>query len=172
MRTRALLMGAAAAASLLLLACDDEEAATPAAPADTTAASTATAEAAAPAAAAASASAATPPADPYDVGPSTPAATATAAAPAATGAAPAAGGATHASSIRSFTLESFTVAAGTTVTWTNDDAPTPHTVTAADRSFDSGPVGAAPFSHTFATAGTFAYACKIHPSMTGTVTVQ
>jgi plastocyanin len=63
------------------------------------------------------------------------------------------------------------VAVGTTVTWTNQDS-TAHTVTANDGSFDSGPIQPGKsFSHTFSTAGTVAYHCKIHPSMTATVTV-
>ena len=66
---------------------------------------------------------------------------------------------------------SLEVMAGTTVTWTNDD-PTPHTVTAVDGSFDSGAIASgATFSQTFDTAGTFAYACAIHPTMTGTIIV-
>jgi len=67
---------------------------------------------------------------------------------------------------------SLEVAAGTTVTWTNDD-PTQHTVTAGDGSFDSGALASgATFSHTFDASGTFAYACAIHPTMTGTVVVS
>jgi plastocyanin len=63
------------------------------------------------------------------------------------------------------------VSVGTTVTWENE-GPTSHTVTADDGSFDSTPIVAgASFSHTFDTAGTFAYHCAIHPEMTGTVTV-
>src|SRR5262249_58391933 len=57
------------------------------------------------------------------------------------------------------------IAVGTTVTWTNNDT-TAHTVTADDGSFDSGPLDPGKsFSHTFDKAGTFAYHCKIHPSM-------
>jgi plastocyanin len=67
---------------------------------------------------------------------------------------------------------SLEVAAGTTVTWTNDD-PAPHTVTAADGSFDSGTLASgATFSQVFDAAGTFAYACAIHPTMTGTIIVS
>ncbi|MFM9106920.1 MAG: cupredoxin family copper-binding protein, partial [Chloroflexota bacterium] len=64
------------------------------------------------------------------------------------------------------------VAAGTTVTWTNKDT-VPHTVTAVDKSFDSGnmPPGAT-FSHTFATAGTVDYICQYHGGMKATVTVK
>ncbi len=64
-----------------------------------------------------------------------------------------------------------TVAAGTTVTWTNDDSVS-HTVDATDDSFVTDPLGeGATFSHTFDTAGTFGYICAIHPSMSGTVVV-
>jgi plastocyanin len=63
------------------------------------------------------------------------------------------------------------VAAGTTVTWTNDDG-TAHRVKANDDSFDSEDLAQGDtFEHTFDTAGTFDYICAIHPSMTGTITV-
>lgn len=65
-----------------------------------------------------------------------------------------------------------TVAHGTSVTWTNKDASA-HTVTSDDgTSFNSGRLAQGqPFTHAFATAGTFAYHCAYHPEMTGTVTV-
>lgn len=64
-----------------------------------------------------------------------------------------------------------TVPAGTTLTWRNVGAA-PHTVTADDRSFDSGIFAAgATWSHTFSTAGTFPYFCAVHPAMTGAVVV-
>lgn len=64
------------------------------------------------------------------------------------------------------------VKAGTTVTFTNADSFA-HTVTAKDKSFDSGNMAeGATFEHTFAEAGTFEYLCAIHNSMTGTVTVS
>jgi plastocyanin len=66
---------------------------------------------------------------------------------------------------------SVTVTAGETISWTNEDSAT-HTATADDGSFDTGQLAkGASGSHTFATAGTFAYHCTIHPSMHGTVTV-
>ena len=71
----------------------------------------------------------------------------------------------------SFSPASVTIAVGGTVRWTNGDRDS-HTVTADNGSFDSGilaPGGT--FSHTFPTAGTFAYHCEIHPDMRGTVTV-
>lgn len=63
------------------------------------------------------------------------------------------------------------IPAGTTVTWTNSEE-IPHTVTAADGSFDSGVLEeGGTFQHTFATAGTVDYACAIHPGMIAAVTV-
>lgn len=71
----------------------------------------------------------------------------------------------------SFNPGTLTVKAGTNVTWTNNGGST-HTVTAIDSSFDSGNVSpGSTFQHTFATAGTFAYHCTIHSSMTATVVV-
>ncbi|MBA2755576.1 MAG: cupredoxin domain-containing protein, partial [Chloroflexia bacterium] len=64
------------------------------------------------------------------------------------------------------------IAAGTTVTWTNDEA-IPHTVTSADGTLDSDVLERSDtVSHTFDTAGTFDYACAIHPSMMATVVVK
>lgn len=63
------------------------------------------------------------------------------------------------------------ILAGTTVTWTNAEA-IPHTVTAADGSFDSGVLEeGGTFQQTFATTGTVDYACAIHPGMAAAVTV-
>ena len=71
-----------------------------------------------------------------------------------------------------FSPSSITIKVGSSVTWTNTGNAT-HTVTADDGSFDSGSVtSGATFSHTFATAGTFAFHCAIHPGMKGTVVVQ
>jgi plastocyanin len=86
--------------------------------------------------------------------------------------APAAAG--NAVSIANFAFApaSLTVAVGTTVTWTNSDTAG-HTVTADDGSFKSNTLGTgATFAQTFAKAGTFAYHCSIHKSMTGTITVH
>ena len=77
-----------------------------------------------------------------------------------------------------FTPASLTVAAGTTVTWTNTGAVI-HSVTSDTGAFDSSPScpgGAcinpgASYSHRFAQAGTFAYHCRVHSNMTGTVIV-
>jgi plastocyanin len=72
-----------------------------------------------------------------------------------------------------------TVAAGSTVTWTNNDAVT-HTVTSAPGSADtysSGNVGGSgTFQHMFAAAGTYVYYCTIHGTptagMKATIVVQ
>jgi plastocyanin len=72
----------------------------------------------------------------------------------------------------SFAPGAFTVAAGTTVTWTNHD-DIPHTVVSTDGLFKSKVLDTdEKFSYTFAKAGTYPYFCSIHPKMTGTVVVQ
>lgn len=64
------------------------------------------------------------------------------------------------------------VAAGTTITWTNNDRTT-HDSTATDGSWGSGAIApGGQFSRMFSTAGTFPYHCTIHPGMVGTVTVR
>lgn len=69
----------------------------------------------------------------------------------------------------SFNPSTLTVAPGTTVTWTNNGS-TAHTITGPD--WDSGQVQpGSTFTHTFNTAGTFAYHCTIHPTMTGQIIV-
>ena len=71
-----------------------------------------------------------------------------------------------------FTPASLTVPVGTKVTWTNN-GPSNHTVTANQGAFDSGALAKGQsFSFTFASAGTFAYHCSIHPFMTGSITVS
>lgn len=73
---------------------------------------------------------------------------------------------------RVFSPRSLTVDVGTVVRWRNNDSRE-HTVTANDRSFDSGlmAVGAT-FVRTFSVAGTYGYICAIHPDMTGTIAVR
>jgi plastocyanin len=71
-----------------------------------------------------------------------------------------------------FSPATLTVAVNSTVTWTNKDAIA-HTVTSDTGVFDSGSVAAgSTFSYTFATEGTFAYHCKIHPGMVAKVVVS
>jgi len=63
---------------------------------------------------------------------------------------------------------------GTKVTWTNAD-DVPHTATAKgeDPSFDSGAIDTdEKFSFTFTKPGVYTYYCKVHPHMTGVVTVK
>jgi plastocyanin len=70
-----------------------------------------------------------------------------------------------------FTPEELTVPVGTTVTWTNLDS-VQHTITADDGSWGSGQLGKnAKYSFTFTQAGTYAYHCTNHPSMTATLVV-
>lgn len=65
-----------------------------------------------------------------------------------------------------------TIKVGDTVTWINQDAAV-HTVAAADNSWTSADLAkGASYSHTFTSAGTFAYICGVHHSMKGTVVVQ
>jgi plastocyanin len=72
----------------------------------------------------------------------------------------------------SFSPKSLTINVGDTVTWDNSDVQH-HTATADDGSFDTGPISSGtPKSVTFSTAGTFAYHCNIHPTMTATLVVK
>jgi plastocyanin len=112
-------------------------------------------------------------------GGATTAPTAAAGTPAGSAAAgsPAAGGSAVSIVDFAFNPTTLTVAKGTSVTWTNTGT-SGHTVSADDKSFDSDAsntnatlANGATFSHTFDTAGTFAYHCKVHSSMTGTITV-
>jgi plastocyanin len=64
------------------------------------------------------------------------------------------------------------VSPGTRVVWTNDDSD-PHTVTSDAGAFTSDALDTGSrYAHTFKTAGTFHYHCKIHPFMHGTVVVK
>jgi plastocyanin len=65
------------------------------------------------------------------------------------------------------------IAAGDTVTWTNQDE-VPHTATGEDRDvLQSGTISpGASFSQVFPEAGEFGYFCEFHPNMAGTVVVQ
>ena len=66
-----------------------------------------------------------------------------------------------------------TVEAGDTVTWKFADQGISHDVVADDDSFKSEVQDSGTFRHTFATPGTYAYTCSLHPSqMTGTVVVR
>ncbi|HEY6013696.1 MAG TPA: plastocyanin/azurin family copper-binding protein, partial [Candidatus Limnocylindrales bacterium] len=62
---------------------------------------------------------------------------------------------------------------GDTITWTNNDTAG-HTVTVDNQSScDTNTIaGGATGSLTFTVAGTYAFHCKIHSSMKGTITVS
>ena len=65
-----------------------------------------------------------------------------------------------------------TVAAGSTVTWTNKDDE-PHTVVSVSGLFRSAALDTnESFSFRFEKPGTYRYACSIHPRMVGTIVVQ
>jgi LPXTG-motif cell wall-anchored protein len=71
-----------------------------------------------------------------------------------------------------FAPNSVTVNVGDSVTWANED-DVAHTATADDGSFDTGNIeNGQSRSVTFDEAGTFAYFCKPHPNMRGTVVVE
>lgn len=60
---------------------------------------------------------------------------------------------------------------GEEVVWRNASSRT-HTVTAADGQFDARLSPARTFRHRFASSGTYAYSCRIHPTITGMVAVR
>lgn len=83
------------------------------------------------------------------------------------------------------------VAAGDTVTWTSEDSGVHHTVTSGEPAGDTVPGvskgseakpdgvfdgdladSGASFTFTFETAGTYAYFCNVHPSMTAEIVVK
>jgi plastocyanin len=71
-----------------------------------------------------------------------------------------------------FVPDTLTIHAGQTVRFIQDD-DTPHTVTASDRSYDSGNLDKGkPWTHTFAKEGTYQYVCTYHPYMKGSVVVK
>jgi len=72
----------------------------------------------------------------------------------------------------SFGPAELTVAAGTTVTWTNRD-DIPHTVVSTDKVFKSKVLDTDDkFSFKFEKPGTYSYFCSLHPKMTGKVIVN
>ncbi|GAC1474024.1 MAG: hypothetical protein PVSMB7_28640 [Chloroflexota bacterium] len=65
-----------------------------------------------------------------------------------------------------------TIAAGTSVTWTNQDSAA-HAIAGNAGDFSSGTLNTgASYTFAFTRAGTYAYHCSIHPSMTGSIVVQ
>ena len=72
----------------------------------------------------------------------------------------------------SFGPATLTVAAGTTVTWTNND-DVPHTVVSDGKLFKSKALDTDDqFSYTFSKPGTYNYFCSVHPKMTAKVVVN
>lgn len=70
-----------------------------------------------------------------------------------------------------FSTSNLTIKAGEHVTFVNHDG-IEHTATADDGYFDSGNLhSGATYEVHFAEAGTHPFHCKIHPGMTGTITV-
>ncbi len=64
------------------------------------------------------------------------------------------------------------VKVGQALLWNWDDGGLEHTVTADDKSFDSGRKASGSWSQTFPKAGTIAYHCEVHRQMHGTVVVS
>ncbi len=70
-----------------------------------------------------------------------------------------------------FTPQSLTVPAGSTVTWTNNDS-LEHSIQAADKGFVGPAIGqGASYQVKFDAPGDYPYICGIHNRMTGTITV-
>jgi len=71
-----------------------------------------------------------------------------------------------------FSPATLTINVGDRVTWTNSDSVA-HTATATGGAFDTGDIGQGQSASVrFTRAGTYAYACTPHPSMTGTIRVR
>ena len=71
-----------------------------------------------------------------------------------------------------FAPPDLTIAAGTTVTWKNDDGEV-HKVQDDHKRFSSAALDTDDsFSHTFATPGVYHYFCSIHPYMVGKIVVK
>ena len=68
--------------------------------------------------------------------------------------------------------EMVTIAAGTTVTWVNQDKA-PHTSTAGDESFDTGTLKRGDSGEvTFEEPGTYDYYCRFHQFMNAKIEVE
>ena len=71
-----------------------------------------------------------------------------------------------------FDPQELTVEVGERIVWVNRD-PFPHTVTAVNRQFDSHEIAAGgSWTYIPKTSGVSAYACSLHPAMTGTLHVE
>ena len=79
--------------------------------------------------------------------------------------------------IKEFVLPTLTVSVGDTIEWINKDSASHTTTSGTGGRFDNDGwnsptlLTGESFSHIFDESGTFSYTCRIHPSMTGTVTV-
>lgn len=73
-----------------------------------------------------------------------------------------------------FNPDKLSVKVGDKVTVTNLDEGTPHSLTADDKSFDTGVFQKSdnPKAITLKKAGTFTYTCTVHNFMKGTITVK
>jgi len=82
-------------------------------------------------------------------------------------------GSTHDVAVDNFSFSPGTasVAAGTTVTWTNKD-DVPHNIVSTERKFKSPVLDSdEQFSYRFEAPGTYKYFCSLHPRMTGQIIV-
>ncbi len=71
-----------------------------------------------------------------------------------------------------FEPSALTVNAGDTVVWINKD-PFPHTATSETGAFDSKEIGPeTTWRHVPTKKGTFAYVCRLHPTMKATLQVR
>ena len=70
-----------------------------------------------------------------------------------------------------FTPKEVRATVGQTVTWKFDDGGLEHTVTADDKSFDSGRMSSGTYPKIFNTPGTIPYHCEVHVRMKGTIVV-
>ena len=71
-----------------------------------------------------------------------------------------------------YTPSALNVSVGDEIVWTNNDL-VPHTVTAVDRAFDSGPMKPkATWKTQVKRSGKLEYICLYHPTMKGRVIVQ
>ena len=71
-----------------------------------------------------------------------------------------------------FNPATLTIAAGTKVTWVNEDKA-PHTVTDKGKVFRSAGLDTKDsFSYSFESPGEFTYICTIHPMMVGKIVVK
>ncbi len=72
-----------------------------------------------------------------------------------------------------FNPESQTAKVGEKITWTNADENNHYVISDEGAELDSSPlVPAGTYSHAFDKAGTYAYHCKIHNTMKGTIVVS